>query len=583
MRISQLFGRTLRDAPADAELDSHKLAARGGFVRPISAGIYALMPLGWRVFQKIAGIMREEMNAIGGQEMLMPVVHPAEAWQATGRWTSFGPVLQKLVNRDGRDMVLAPTHEEIVAALMLHEIDSYRQLPQIIYHIQTKVRDEVRPRGGLVRLREFTMKDAYTLDPDAESLQQSYRRVYQAYINIFKRVGLDSVVPVEADTGLMGGSASHEFVLPNERGEDRFVMCDTCGYAANVETADFALSSGAETELQPLEKVATPDCKTIAEVAAFIGVPTSQTLKAVFYMHDPLDDSPERFVFALVRGDLEVNETRVINALGGGALRPAEEHEIEAAGAVPGYASPAGLKVRKPSEPGGVQVLADQSIKAGINFVVGANEVGYHNVNANYPRDFEITTLADIAEATEGLICARCGEGTLHIRAAIELGHCFMLGTRYSEAVGADYDDVEGKSRPIVMGSYGIGLERLMAAVIEQHHDEYGIIWPASVAPFEVHLLTLGRSDAVHERGTALYEELRASGLDILLDDRRERAGVKFNDADLIGAPLRLTLSERTLEAGEIEYKWRHAGERDRLPIEGLVDQLRAMLDELDS
>ncbi|MBN1286713.1 MAG: proline--tRNA ligase [Anaerolineae bacterium] len=583
MRISQLFGRTLRDAPADAELPSHRLAVRGGFARPISAGIYALMPLGWRVFRKIGAIIREEMDAIGGQEMLMPVLNPAELWQATGRWASFGPVLQKLANRDGRDFALAATHEEVVTALALREIDSYRQLPQIVYHIQTKVRDEVRPRGGLIRLREFTMKDAYTLDPDVESLQASYKRVYQAYINIFERVGLRGVVPVEADTGLMGGSASHEFVIPNERGEDSFVMCDRCSYAANVETAEFIAPPGVAGDLLPMEKVATPDCKTIADVAAFVGVPTRQTLKAVFYMHDPLNGASEQFVFALVRGDLEINETRVINALGGGLLRPAEEHEIEAAGATPGYASPAGLKVRKTGEPGGVPVLADRSIKNGANFVVGANDAGYHHINANYPRDFDVTAVVDIAEAADGLTCARCGAGTLHIHTAIELGHCFMLGTRYSEAVGATYDDAEGKTRPIVMGSYGIGLERLMAVIIEQHHDEHGIIWPASVAPFEVHLLTLGRSDAIHERGGALYEELRAAGLDVLLDDRRERAGVKFNDADLVGAPLRLTLSENTLEAGEVEYKRRHAGERGRLPLDGLAGQLRAMLDDLSA
>ncbi|MCZ7547331.1 MAG: proline--tRNA ligase [Anaerolineae bacterium] len=549
-------------------------SARGWCV-PSAPGVYTLMPLGWRVLRRLEAIMREEMEAIGAQEMLMPVVHPAELWQATGRWAAFGPVLQKLVNRDRRDFVLSPTHEEVVAHLAAREIASYRQLPQLVYHIQTKYRDEARPRGGLIRLREFTMKDAYSLDVDAEALDAAYRRIYQAYLNIFRRAGL-AAIPVEADTGAMGGLASHEFVIPHAQGEDRFVQCEGCGYAANIEAAAFAPPPGVEGAPAPLEKVATPGCKTIAEVAAFVGVPTKQTLKAVFYMHTPFDGA-RQFVFVLIRGDLEVNETKLLNALGGGELAAADDADIRAAGAAPGYASPAGVAVRRLGEAGGVLVLADASIAQGANFTVGANDEGYHYVNANYPRDFAVTQIVDLAEATDGAACARCG-GALRVQPAIELGHCFKLGARYSEATGATYLDEDGNARPIVMGSYGIGLERLMAVIIETHHDAHGIIWPVEVAPFDVYLLTLGKDDAVHARGGALSAALRAAELEVLLDDRAERAGVKFADADLIGAPLRITLSERTLEAGEVEWKWRDADEKGRLPLDGLAARVRAML-----
>ncbi len=583
MRITQLFGRTLREAPSDAEMTSHKLALRAGLVRPVSAGVYALLPLGWRVVRRLAEVMRQEMDAAGAQEMLMPLLNPAEVWQATGRWDGFGDALQKLTNRDGRDFALAATHEEVVSALAAREIDSYRQLPQIIYHIQTKVRDEIRPRGGLVRLREFTMKDAYTLDRDDAGLDAAYERLYQAYLNIFARVGLEDIVPVEADSGLMGGSVSHEFVLPHPQGEDRFTHCDACGYAANVEAAAFIPPPGVEGTPLPAEKVATPNCESIADVADYVGVPTRQTLKAVFYMHTPAGGQEAQLVFGVVRGDLEINETKLLNALGGGMLRPAEEDEIRQVGAVPGYASPAGLEVRAPGAESGVLVLADRSVEMGANFVVGANETGCHCINANLPRDFAVTQIVDIAEADDGFTCARCGEGRLHIGAAIELGHCFKLGTRYSAPAGVSYLDDHGKPQPVVMGSYGIGLERLMAAIIERHHDEYGIIWPVVAAPFEIYLLTLGKSDDVHARGDTLYHELRAAGLDVLLDDRQERAGVKFADADLIGVPLRLTLSERTLQADEVELKWRHERERVRVPLKGLAAQLHALLESNDT
>jgi prolyl-tRNA synthetase len=569
MRITDLFTRTLRDSPADAELASHQLALRAGLVRPVAAGIYALMPLGWRVIRKIEAILREELDAIDGQEIRMPVVHPAEIWQATGRWETFGPTLQKFTSGSGRDFVLGPTHEEVVSFLASREIDSYKQLPQLVYQVQTKYRNEPRARGGLVRLREFTMKDAYSLDADAEGLDRVYERMVRAYRSVFARVDVP-VTAVEADTGAMGGRASHEFVLRHDLGEDRFVACDSCGYAANVEAASFVLPEPEPVARLPVEKVATPDCKTIQDVADFLGVPTAQTLKAVFFVREAPGEL-DRFVFVVIRGDLEVNETRLINALGGGTVRPATDEEILATGAVPGYASPLGLK-------SGVMVVADRSVRVGANFVAGANDDGYHLTGVNVPRDFDPAVEADIAEAFDGATCGRCGTGTLHIERAIELGHCFKLGTRYSDAVGVVYQDETGVARPVVMGSYGIGLERLMAAIIETHHDKFGIIWPRNVAPFDVFIVTLGREPEIAAAADQLYGDLRAAGVDVLLDDRVESPGVKFADADLIGVPLRLTVSKKSLANDSVEVKWRAEKERFLVPLNEMVGWVRAQL-----
>ncbi len=569
MRFSELFTRTLRDAPADAEMVSHQLAIRAGYVRPVAAGIYALMPLGWRVMDRIATILREEMNAAGGQEVRLPVVQPAEMWQATGRWESFGPVLQRFETDTGRAFALGPTHEEVVAALAAHEIDSYKRLPQLIYQVQTKYRNEPRPRGGLVRLREFTMKDAYSMDADETGLRAQYDAMIAAYERIFERVDLD-VVKVEADNGAMGGSMSHEFVLPHPQGEDRYVACDTCTYAANVETAAFDLpedSAATPADLQPVQKVATPDCTTIEQVARFLDVSTAQTLKAVFFMHAPPDGASERFVFAVIRGDLDVNEVKLANALGGGKLRAADEDQIRAAGAVPGYASPIGL-------PPAVTVVADRSVRAGANFVSGANEAGYHLAGVNVPRDFTPAITADIATAYDGAICPRCDQGRLHIERAIELGHCFALGTFYSAAVGVTFMDERGTAQPVLMGSYGIGLERLMAAIIEAHHDDYGIIWPVAVAPFDVHIVTVGEGDDIHEVAEQVYENLENAGYDTLLDDRPESAGVKFNDADLIGAPVRFAVSKKSLAKHGVEARLRWQNDRIIVPLHRIVDWL---------
>jgi prolyl-tRNA synthetase len=573
LRLSQLFGRTLRQVPADAELVSHQLLLRANFIRALGSGLYTYMHLGWRVALKIQDIFRQEMDAIGCQEMCMPVLQPAALWQNTGRWDSVGPALVKLKDRRGQDYALAMTHEEVVVELARREIESYRQLPKLLYHIQTKMRDEIRPRGGLIRVREFIMKDAYSLDVGTAGLDKSYDAIYHAYERIFDRCDLQTI-PIEADTGMMGGAVSHEFVLPHPQGEDRFIGCVQCDYAANVERAQFVKESR-EGDLAERVKVATPDCTTIADVAAYVGVPTDETLKAVFYIHDryTAEGIKSQFLFVLIRGDLEVSETKLLNAIGGGELRPAEDEDILAVGGVPGYASPIGLDVRDTLEGEGVLVVADDSIQTRSASVSGANEAGYHFTGVNYPRDFEVTLITDIAQADTGHTCPRCG-GALQAQSAIELGHTFKLGTWYSEAVEATYLDVNGESRPIVMGSYGIGVGRLMAAIVEVHHDDLGIVWPLSVAPYQIHLIALGPDATVMDEADALYRRLSDAGYEVLYDDRDERAGVKFTDADLIGAPLRLTVSERSLDTGGVEIKERHKDERTVVLMEELADWL---------
>ena len=574
MRLSQLFGRTLRQVPADAELISHQLLLRANFVRALGSGLYTYMHLGWRVALKIQEIFRQEMDAVDCQEIRMPVLNPSALWQNTGRWDSVGPALFKLQDRRGQDYALAMTHEEVVSELARREIDSYRQLPKLIYHIQTKLRDEIRPRGGLIRVREFIMKDAYSLDVDVEGLNKSYDTFYQAYQRIFERCDVPIDI-IEADTGMMGGAVSHEFVLAHPQGEDKFIGCHQCDYAANVERAEF-IKQKREGEVAERVKVATPDCTTIADVAAYVGVPTDETLKAVFYVHDRYasEGKSSQFLFVLIRGDLDVNETKLLNAIGGGELRPAEDQDILDIGGVPGYASPVGLQVRQTLEGPGVFLIADDSIQTRSAFVGGANEAGYHFTGVNYPRDFEVTLMTDIAQADTGHTCPRCG-GALQAQSAIELGHTFKLGTWYSEAVDATYLDAEGESHPIVMGSYGIGVGRLMAAVIETHYDKDGIIWPRSISPYQIHLLALGPKQKVMEEAETLYQRLMAAGYEVLYDDRDERAGVKFADADLIGVPLRLTISKRSLSAGGIEVKRRHEQERTVI----VLDELMAWLE----
>jgi len=576
MRMSRAFGKTLREAPADAEMVSHKLLIRANFVRPLSAGIYTFMPLGFRVIRKIWRIMSEEMNAIDGEEMWMPNLHPADIWQASGRYAIMGDILMRPKTDSGREYVMSPTHEEVVDQITLSDIESYRDLPRVIYHISKKFRNEPRARGGLIRLREFLMKDAYTLDPSEESLDESYPALYQAYINIFERCAVPAI-PIEADVGTMGGKSSHEFTAPHPQGEDLFIACTNNDYAANVEAAVFVREGEVPAELAELTKVATPDCKTIADVANYIGVPVDQTIKAVFYWFTPVgkDEKEGAFIFGLVRGDLEVNEVKLLNALGVGHLRPATDNEILATGAVPGYASAVGLSVAEAVGDVGVYVIADPSIEVGGNFVIGANDDGYHFTGANYPRDFPVSQMADIAQADTGHKCPICG-GRIEARRAIELGHCFKLGTRYSAASNATYLDENNEPQLIYMGSYGIGLDRLMATVVEFHHDDDGIIWPDSLTPYDVHLLTLGKGDEVIQAAEALYASLSKDGFDILYDDRVASAGVKFKDADLIGIPLRITVGARGLAQGGVEVKRRDSSERTVVPLDQLAEHLRS-------
>lgn len=565
MRMSQLFGRRLRETPAEAELISHQLLLRAGMIRQLASGIFSYLPLGWRVLRKIEGIMREEMDGIGCQEMCMPVVNPADIWKETGRWQAPapGPALVRFKDRGDHDMVIAMTHEEVFTSLLVSEISSYRDLPVLAYHIQTKVRDEPRSRGGLIRVREFTMKDAYSAHTDWDGIDAFYPQIYDAYLRIFQRCGLQ-VMPVQADSGMMGGSDSHEFMALSENGEDTLIVCHGCGYAANAERATFQLDKLQEEDALPMEEVATPNCKTIEQVAAFVGVPTSKTYKAVFY------ETPEgELVFAVIRGDLDINETKLSNAIGGGDLLPASEETLAKAGMVAGYASPVGIE--------GVRVIGDHSLTSGRNFVGGANKAGYHIKNVNYGRDFQVDSLTDIALAREGDACPQCGAPLSESR-GIEVGHVFKLGTKYSEAMNATYLDSDGQAKIIIMGSYGIGTGRLMASVIEQSHDEYGIIWPASIAPYQVHLLYLGRNDEVRESAEALYGELQAAGFEVLYDDREESAGIKFNDADLIGVPVRLTVSGRNLKQNAVEAKLRGAAEAEMIPMEQLQSRLRELL-----
>jgi len=565
VRFSKLFGKTLRQAPAEAESISHQLLLRAGMVAQEAAGIYSYLPLGWRVLKKIENIIREEMDKAGGQELMLPVLQPFELWQQSGRYVSFGKSLFTLTDRKEHTLALGPTHEEVITDLVHRYVQSYRELPLLLYQIQTKLRDEPRPRGGLIRVREFIMKDLYSFDADAAGLDESYQKMSQAYRDIYARLGLPALM-VEADSGAIGGKESHEFMVITDAGEDEVIHCPSCGYAANAEKAQFAKKkSNAEAPLS-LEEIATPGTTAIEEVADFVGVPTSQTLKSVFYHADG------EFIFAIIRGDLEVNETKLRNALNCTELRLATEGEVNEAGLVAGFASPIGIK--------GVKVVADDSITTDSNFIVGANKPGYHLRNANYPRDFQVDLITDIALARSGDSCPKC-QGELSSARGIEVGHVFKLGTFISEKFGASFLDNDGKSQPIVMGTYGIGLGRLLAAIVEQSHDDKGIIWPLSVAPYQVYLCPLNlEKSAVLPTAEKIYQELQKEGIDVLFDDRNDSPGVKFNDADLLGIPLRLTLSPRTLQSQSVEAKWRTEKEAQLLPLENLVVQVKKLLDE---
>ncbi len=542
MRLSKLFGKTQREIPAEADTVNHQLMLRAGMIRQLTAGVYSYLPLGWRVLRKIENIIRDEMNKAGGQELSLPVLQPIELWQKTGRDASFGKGLFTLSDRKERKLVLGPTHEEVITELVSQFVQSYRDLPLLLYQIQTKFRDEPRPRGGLVRVREFTMKDLYSFDTDEEGLEQSYQKMLEAYQNIYARCGLPAIL-IEADSGAIGGKDSHEFMVISKRGEDEIIFCDSCNCAANVEKARSVKNRVSSGKPLPMEKVATPGYYTIEQVSEFLKVPRSHTLKAVFYIADG------EMVFVVIRGDLEVNEVKLKNALKCTELRKATEDEAITAGIVVGSASPVGLK--------GVKVVADDSVTSGVNFIAGANKADTHLKNVNYPRDFKADLLTDITLAHASDICPDCG-GKLLSMQGIEVGHVFKLGTFLSEKLGALYIDANGNSRPIVMGCYGIGIGRLMAAIVELHHDDKGIIWPLSVAPYHIYLCPLSLENTqIIKTADSLYAELEAQGLEVLYDDRDESTGVKFNDADLLGIPLRVIISSRTLEKNSLELKWR--------------------------
>jgi prolyl-tRNA synthetase len=543
-------------------MPSHLLLVRAGYVRQLGSGIYSLLPLGFRVNKRVEQIIREEMDRIGSQELEMPVVHPADIWKASGRYDAIGPELTRFKDRNGREMVLAMTHEEVIGLLLADVIKSYRQLPVMLYHFQTKWRDEPRARGGLIRVREFVMKDAYSCDLDNAGLDVSYEAQKGAYIRIFERLGLETKI-VASDVGIMGGSQAHEFMVLNPAGEDVLVLCESCGYAANRQVARTPRAEPAAEEALPREEVATPGTRTIATLAAFLGVGAERTAKAAFMV-----TGDGRLVTAIVRGDHEVNETKLANAAGASTgLRPATVEEIKAAGMEPGYGSPIGAR--------DTVVVVDELVARSPNLVAGANREGFHFRNVNVGRDFAADVVADITNAQEGDPCPVCGEPVI-LRNGIEVGNIFKLGTKFTDAAGATYLGEDGKEHPIVMGSYGIGVGRNVACIVEAHHDDKGIIWPEEVAPYAAHLVAIGadRDPKVAEVAERLHELSLDAGREILYDDRSESPGVKFTDAELLGMPWILTVSPRSLAGGGVEVTERATGERTTRSI----DEVEALI-----
>ncbi|MGH2352575.1 MAG: proline--tRNA ligase [Chloroflexota bacterium] len=599
MRLSRLFGRTLREDPADADTPSHRLLLRAGLIDQVAAGLYTMLPLGLRVQRKIEQIIREEITAAGGQEVLMPVLQPLELWQQSGRDVEWGDALFRLQDRRERPLVLGPTHEEVITPLAGTFARSYRDLPVTPFQIQTKMRDEVRPRAGLLRVREFVMMDAYSFDADEAGMDASFEAMRTAYQRIFDRCGLP-VILVEADSGAIGGKESLEVVLPVETGEDTVVRCPNpaCGYAANTEKAAFRRVpfDGVAADPLPLEEVSTPGIKTIETLADFLGISPAQTLKAVFYRAETAGQGV--LVFAAIRGDVAVIEVKLKHLLKCEALRLAADQEVAAAGLVAGSASPVGIspksevpspKSRSPdvglgtSDLGLLQVVADLSVPEARNVVAGGNRPDVHLRNVNYGRDFVADVVADIGTARGGDPCARCG-APLSLARAIEVGHIFKLGLRYSEVMGARFLDRDGRQQPMWMGCYGIGVGRMVAAAVEIGHDDQGIVWPPALAPYHVHLLALNVDNP--EVATAaghLYDELQAKGVDVLYDDRPESPGVKFNDADLLGLPLRATVGPRGLRQGEIELRWRATGETQTIPLGGAAQRIAVEVEQVPS
>lgn len=566
--MSALFGRTLREAPAEAETANHQLLLRAGLAVQLAAGVYSYMPLGWRALRKIEDIIRDEMDAAGAQELLMPAIQPIELWREAGRLEAFGETIFRFADRRGREQVLAPTHEESVTDLFRKTVQSYRDLPRRVYQIQNKFRDEARPRGGLIRVRQFIMKDAYTFDADDEAFQASYDAMDRAYTNIWRRVGVPAT-RVQADSGAIGGKSSHEFIFLTGIGEDTIATCGACDYAANQERAEFDRGAPAGGAPGPLTPVETPGVTTIEALANFLDVPAAGTAKAGMYLADG------RPAFAVIRGDLEFNELKLANSLGAREVRPMTDDEVAAEGWVAGYASPVGLEDALAN----ATVIADTSIPEASNLVAGGNRADLHLRNVNHGRDWRADIVADLGLARAGDPCPTGCGAALALDRGIELGHIFRLGTVFSEPMQADFSGADGEQHLPIMGSYGIGVERLLAAVIEQNHDEHGIIWPPSVAPYDVHLVAIGFDRPEVAAAVAETEAaLEAAGLSVLSDDRDERPGVKFTDADLLGMPVRVTVSPRNLKQDVVEVKARAAAEAESVPASALIDRVRALL-----
>ncbi|MEQ6342347.1 MAG: proline--tRNA ligase [Gammaproteobacteria bacterium] len=564
MRVSRFLLSTVKETPSDAEVISHQLMLRAGMIRKLAAGLYTWLPLGLRVLRKVEAIVREEMDRAGALEVLMPAVQPAELWQESGRWEQYGPELLRLKDRHGREFCFGPTHEEVITDLIRREIRSYKQLPSNFYQIQTKFRDETRPRFGVMRAREFIMKDAYSFHLDQTSLQETYDLMHQTYTRIFTRLGLE-FRPVEADTGSIGGRYSHEFHVLADSGEDAIAFCDSCNYAANVEMATSRLPAPAHEAPREKEKVSTPGIRTVDEQAQMLGISFERIVKSVVVI---ADDKP--VVFFIGGGD-ELNTIKAARALGATNLRMAEVAEVfSATGAPVGFVGPLGL-------PAGLTVMVDQQAAQARNFSSGANELDYHWINLNWGEDLALPPVADLRTVRAGEQCPRC-EGRLAIRRGIEVGHIFQLGDKYSKALNATCLDEQGRSIVMTMGCYGIGVSRIVASAIEQNNDDKGIIWPDAIAPFQVALLPMNmhKSQRIRDAADTLYSELQAAGVEVLYDDRKERAGVMFTDMELIGIPHRLVLGESKLDEGVIEYKGRRDAESQNIPLIQVVEFIKA-------
>ncbi|MHC4268827.1 MAG: proline--tRNA ligase [Planctomycetota bacterium] len=567
MKWTQTFIPTLKENPSEAEIDSHKLMIRSGMIRKLSAGVYSYLPIGLKILNKVINIIREEMDKSGAIELSLPALQPLTLLERSGRIGAFGDDLLSMKDRHKKDIALSPTHEEVITDLVKNEINSYKQLPLILYQIQTKFRDEARPRFGVLRSKEFLMKDAYSFDIDNEGLNSSYQKMYDTYCRIFERCKLDFLA-VDADTGAMGGDVSHEFMVPNENGEDVIVKCVTCDYRANLEKAESApLESVTDITPGGCKEISTPKMTTIKEVSCFLGIGSNKMVKTLIYTYD------NKNIAVLVRGDHDVNEVKLIKVLSIGEITLADEGTVlKLTNAPLGFAGPIGLKT---------QIIADQAVSTMINCVVGANKVDTHIINVTPEKDFKIDKIADIRYVTENDRCPKCKE-SLNVSNGIELGHVFKLGTRYSESLGAKFLDKNGKELPIIMGSYGIGVNRILAATIEKSHDSNGIIWPLPLAPYEVLVVPINfKDEIITDTATKIYDELRESGIDTLLDDRDQRPGFKFKDADLIGIPIRITVGKRLKETGELEVKLRSKAEVHYAKPENILVEIRKLMDSL--